>query len=106
MTSGPPTVTVYWHKVCRSGGGSAFLGFSGGYLQGDITSYVVKLGKFFSKGTCELYSLNITTYSVVVLVETERSEAEIAQQMADCGLGLGHRGDQTTIQQPQPRHVE
>ncbi|KAH7039946.1 uncharacterized protein B0I36DRAFT_357316 [Microdochium trichocladiopsis] len=103
LQDGPPTVSVYWHNVApKPGDRKCFYGFSGGYNQGDIASYVVKLGKFFSesssgddggRSSCTLKSLTMTTYSVVVLVQTDCSDADIWQRLAACGLGLGYRGD-------------
>lgn len=59
---------------------------------GGITSYVAKLGDFFRQAgdRVKLHSLNVTTYSVVVLIGTELSNAEIMELYEQCGLGKWH----------------
>ncbi|KAH7029581.1 uncharacterized protein B0I36DRAFT_364101 [Microdochium trichocladiopsis] len=85
--TGPPTIDVYWHNSWVIPRQDAFYILRDAYVSGDVTSYVVKLGDFFSRGGCELYSLTVTTYSVVVLIGTERSYDDIMPQYAACGLG-------------------
>lgn len=107
LSTGPPTVSVHWHNMgmpTHRHGSDIFPGFSASYLQGDIASYIVKLGKFFDRSfestregggswECKLRSLNVTTYEVVVVAETVASWDDVTARLVACGLGLGHRGN-------------
>lgn len=86
FTSGPPTIDVYWHNLSTEPS-ERFLGYRGGFAYGDVGLYVSRLGRFFNQGGCELYSLNATQYSVVVVVITQRNRTEFMQQYHACGLG-------------------
>ncbi|KAH7039715.1 uncharacterized protein B0I36DRAFT_378856 [Microdochium trichocladiopsis] len=91
--SGPPTVDVYWHNSWASPRHDGFFVRRDAYTEaGGVTSYVVKLGDFFKQAgdRLELYSLNITTYSVVVLVGTQMLNAEFMDLYEGCGLGTWH----------------
>lgn len=95
---GPPTIDIYWHNISLSGGSTQFRGFRGVFVYGNVGLYIARLGLFFGKtgGSCELYSLNATPYTVTVIVMTERTYHEIKEQYYDCGLG-GPRPTRRTV---------
>ncbi|KAH7033713.1 uncharacterized protein B0I36DRAFT_321939 [Microdochium trichocladiopsis] len=86
VRSGPPSIDVYWHNLCLTGKPDQFFQFRKTYSGGDAISYVTRLGAFLGKGNCELFSLNVTTYSVVVVVMTELSRNDMMEQVCACGL--------------------
>lgn len=91
--SGPPTIDVYWHNAWATPRQDGFFVRRDAYLEaGGVTSYIAKLGDFFRQAgdKVELCSLNVTTYSVVVLVGTELSNGEVMALYEGCGLGMWH----------------
>ncbi|KAJ1324625.1 hypothetical protein MN608_10693 [Microdochium nivale] len=91
--SGPPTIDVYWHNSWASLHHDTFLVRRDAYMEaGGVTSYVAKLGDFFKQAgnKVELFSLNVTTFSVIVLIGTELSNAEVMELYEGCGLGKWH----------------
>lgn len=91
--SGPPTIDVYWHNSWASPRHDTFSVRRDAYMEaGGVTSYVAKLGDFFKQAgnKVELFSLNVTTFSVIVLIGTELSNAEVMELYEGCGLGKWH----------------
>lgn len=91
--SGPPTIDVYWHNAWATPRQDGFFVRCDAYMEaGGVTSYIAKLGDFFTQAgdKVELCSLNVTTYSVVVLVGTELSNGEVMKLYEGCGLGKWH----------------
>ncbi len=84
-TNGPPTIGVYWHNI-SVGDCTLYRGMRGGFVDGGVGEFVTRLGKFLENGFCELASLNVSTYSVTVIIETQKSRDEIMRKQYDCGL--------------------
>ena len=84
-TGGPPMIDVYWHNMSL-GDCTQYRGMRDVFVSGGVAEFVTRLGKFLENGFCELVSLNITTYSVTVIIQTQKSRDEVMRKQYDCGL--------------------
>ncbi|KAF7550127.1 hypothetical protein G7Z17_g5927 [Cylindrodendrum hubeiense] len=94
--SGPPSLDIYWHNRMLTGRDDQFfsIGMSGFV---DVTEYVRRMGNFIAKGSCVIMVLNVTKFSVNVVVATELSRDEMMGRLKEYGLCSPHRDfkDQT-----------
>ncbi|KAH7142899.1 hypothetical protein B0J13DRAFT_51584 [Dactylonectria estremocensis] len=85
FTSGPPCLDIYWHNRMMTGRDDQFLGLGvSGFV--DVTEYVRRMGNFLAKGSCVIMALNVTKFSVNVVVATELSRDEMMGRLKKYGL--------------------
>jgi hypothetical protein len=82
VTLGPPIVDVFWQNM-TAGDAGLFHGFHGKF-DGTVTEYLIRLAEVLKRGSCLIFSLNVTQYSVTVITQTELSTDEMFNLLFEC----------------------
>ncbi|KAH7122984.1 hypothetical protein EDB81DRAFT_813369 [Dactylonectria macrodidyma] len=88
--SSPPSLDIYWHNRMVTGRNDQFFGLGvSGFV--DVTEYVRRMGNFLAKGSCVIMALNVTKFSVNVVIATELSRDEMMGRLKEYGLCPAHK---------------
>ncbi|KAI0134351.1 hypothetical protein BJ170DRAFT_609494 [Xylariales sp. AK1849] len=85
VTYGPPAVDIYVHNQLAYPDPTIFRSTRYALMSG-VTEYMSRLGDFMKKGLCEIHSVNVTKYSVTLVILIDKKYQDIRKAMVDCGL--------------------